>query len=51
MMFDQADSSGSVVQILLRVNLDDRIVVDGVSIDDHAGLSIRFVVASCLTDA
>jgi hypothetical protein len=51
MMFDQANSSSSVVQILLRANPDDRIVVDGVSIDDHAGLSIRFVVVSCLTNA
>jgi hypothetical protein len=32
-------------------NPDDRVVIDGVSIDGHAGPSIRFVVAGCLTTA
>jgi hypothetical protein len=48
---DHVDSSGFVVRISLRANLDDRVVIDGVSIDGHVGPSIRFVVAGCLTAA
>jgi hypothetical protein len=45
------DSSGFVVRISLRANLNDPIVIDGVPIGDRAGLSIGFVVDGCLTTA
>jgi hypothetical protein len=44
-MLDHADSSGFVVRILLRVNSDDHVVINGVPIGDRARLSIGFVVA------
>jgi hypothetical protein len=46
---DHADSSGFVVRISLRANLNDRVVVDGVPIDGRIGPSIGFVVPDCLT--
>jgi hypothetical protein len=48
---DHVDSSCFIVWISLRANLDDRIVIDGVSIVGHPRLSIGFVVASRLTAA
>jgi hypothetical protein len=45
------DSSGFVVRISLRANPNDLVVIDGVPIGGRAGLSIRFVVAGCLTIA
>jgi hypothetical protein len=48
---DHTNSLGFIVQILPKVNPDARVVVDGVLIDGHAGLSIEFVVAGCLTAA
>jgi hypothetical protein len=48
---DHADFLGFVVRISPRVNPDDRVVVDGVLIIGHAGLSIGFVVAGCMTIA
>jgi hypothetical protein len=50
-MFDHADSSDFIIRISLRANPDDRVVIDEVLIDAHAGLSIGFVVADCLTVA
>jgi hypothetical protein len=46
---DHVDSSGFVVRISLRANPDDRVVIDGVPISGHAGPSIEFIVAGCLT--
>jgi hypothetical protein len=48
-MPDHDDSCGFVVWISLTANPDDQVVVNGVSIDGHAGLVIGFVVAGCLT--
>jgi hypothetical protein len=48
---DHADSSGFVVRISIRANLDDRVVIDGVLIGSRAGSSIKFVVTDCLTTA
>jgi hypothetical protein len=48
-MPNHTDSSGFVVRISLRANLDDRVVIDVVSIGGHAGPLIRFVVADRLT--
>jgi hypothetical protein len=48
---DHANSSCFIVQIPLRANRDDQVVIDGVPIGGHARLSIRFVVAGCLTAA
>jgi hypothetical protein len=45
---DHADSSGFVVWIALRANLDDWVVIDGVLIGGHVGSSIGFIVAGCL---
>jgi hypothetical protein len=50
-MSDHADSSGFVVRISPRSNPEDRVVVDGVPIGGHAGLSIGFVIAGYLTAA
>jgi hypothetical protein len=46
---DHVDSLGFVVRISLRANPDDRVVIDGVPISGHAGPSIEFIVAGCLT--
>jgi hypothetical protein len=48
---DHADSSSFIVRILVRANLDDRVVVDGVLIGGRARPSIGFVIAGCLTAA
>jgi hypothetical protein len=48
---DHADSSGFVVRISPRANPKDQVVIDGVSIDSRVRLSIRFVIAGCLTTA
>jgi hypothetical protein len=48
---NHVDSLGFVVRISHRANPDDRVVVDGVSIDGRAGPSIEFVVAGCLIAA
>jgi hypothetical protein len=48
---DHADSLGFVVQISLRANPDDRVVIDGVPIGGRVGPSIGFVIASCLMTA
>jgi hypothetical protein len=48
-MPDHVDSSGFVVQISLRANPKDWVVIDGVSIGGRAGLSIGFVVTGYLT--
>jgi hypothetical protein len=48
---DHANSSGFVVWISSRANLEDWVVIDGVPIDSRARLSIGFVVADCLTVA
>jgi phage head maturation protease len=50
-MPDNADSSGFIVQISLRTNPDDRVVINGVSIGGHAGLSIGFIIAGGLMTA
>jgi hypothetical protein len=50
-MPDHADSLGFVVRISLRTNSEDRVVIDGVPIGGHVGLSIGFVVAGCLIGA
>jgi hypothetical protein len=50
-MSDHVDSSGFVVQISLRANPKDQVVIDGVLIGGRAGLSIGFVVADYLTTA
>jgi hypothetical protein len=50
-MANHADSSDFVVRISLSANTDGRVVINGVPIGAHAGLSIIFVVASCLTIA
>jgi hypothetical protein len=44
--FSIAYSSGFIVQISVRANPDDRIVVDEVPIDGRVGPSIRFFIAS-----
>jgi hypothetical protein len=49
-MPDHVDSSGFVVQISPRGNLDDRVVV-GVLIDGRVGPSIGVVIAGWLTAA
>jgi hypothetical protein len=48
---DHADFLSFVIRISPRANPDDRVVVDGVLIIGHAGLSIEFVVAGCMTIA
>jgi hypothetical protein len=48
---DHANSSDFVAWISLRVNPDDRVVIDGVLISGRAGPLIGFVVADCLTTA
>jgi hypothetical protein len=48
-MPDHADFWDFVVQISLRANSYDRVVIDGVPIGGRAGPSIGFVVAGCLT--
>jgi hypothetical protein len=48
---DYVDSSGFVVWIWLRANMDDQVVIDGVPIGGHVGPSIGFVIAGCLTTA
>jgi hypothetical protein len=50
-MANHADSSDFVVRISLSANTDGRVVINGVPIGARAGLSIRFVVACCLTIA
>jgi hypothetical protein len=50
-MPNHANSSGFIVRISLRANSEGRVVVDGLTIDGHAGLSIGFVVTGCLTVA
>jgi hypothetical protein len=50
-MPDHADSLGFIVRISLRANPEDQVVIDGVPIDSHVRLSVRFVVAGCLTAA
>jgi hypothetical protein len=42
---------GFAVQISLKANPDDRVLVDGIPIGGRAGPSIRFVVVDCLTTA
>jgi hypothetical protein len=49
--WSNAYSSGFIVRILVRVNPDDRVVVDEVPIGGRIGPSIGFIVASCLTTA
>jgi hypothetical protein len=44
--FSIAYSSGIIVRISVRANLDDRVVVDEVLIGGRVGPSIRFFVAS-----
>jgi hypothetical protein len=50
-MPDHTDSLDFIVQISLRTNPDDRVVVEGVPIDGRDGPSIGFIVAGCLTTA
>jgi hypothetical protein len=50
-MPDHADSSGFVVQISLRANSEEQLVINGVPIGGRAKLSIRFVVTGCLMTA
>jgi hypothetical protein len=47
-MLDHVDSWGCVVQISLRANSDDWVVVNEVQIGDHAGPSIGFIIVGCL---
>jgi hypothetical protein len=49
--FSIAYSSGFIVQILVRANPDDWVVIDEVIIVGRVGPSIRSVVAVCLIDA
>jgi hypothetical protein len=39
------------IVVNLLINPGDRVVIDGVPIGGQDGLSIKFVVASCLTAA
>jgi hypothetical protein len=48
---NHTDSLSFVAWISLRANPDDPVVVDRVSIGGHAGPSIGFVIAGCLTTA
>jgi hypothetical protein len=45
-MPDHVDSACFIVQISPRANLEDQVVIDGVTIGGRAGLSIGSVVAS-----
>jgi hypothetical protein len=47
--FSIAYSPGFIVQISVRTNLDNRVVIDEVPIGGHVGPSIGSVVAGCLT--
>jgi hypothetical protein len=49
--FSIAYSLGFIVQISVRTNPDDRVVIDEVPIGGRVGPSIGFVVAGCLTAA
>jgi hypothetical protein len=46
-----ADLSTFIVQISLRANSDNRVVIDGVPMSGHAGPLIKCLVSSCLTVA
>jgi hypothetical protein len=50
-MVDHTDSLAFVVQISLKGNPDDRVVVNGVLIGGRAGPSIASIVTGCLTAA
>jgi hypothetical protein len=46
---DHADSLVFIIRISLRANSEDRVVVYEIPIDSCVGLSIKFVVAACVT--